>query len=699
MKRTITISLLMLVSFVAAFAQKSIQQYKGAEATKFYKGATEVYVSEKRNTVSFIRVRDDESISTSTAISWLKHDVLKASANDDFKFYHDSKDKSGNIHYRYHQYYKNLRVEYGSYNLHTRGDKVRSANGEWYRIGDLNTTPSISANDAYQAACNYVAAKVWWHEREDSPNNELIILPHDGQFSLVYKCDVYSKEPFTRQWIYVDANNASVVKTENRIHNTDVEGTAITAYNGTQTIVSDSFALNQFRLQDHTRGAGVETYNGSEPNDFVNGSKDWDLSGSFDIYALDAHFGAEATYDFYDQNFDWQSVDGNGTQKLKSLVHTGPGINAFWDGTYMSYLDGDNSNGNHPLTSLDVCGHELTHGVTEHSSGLQYSGESGGLNESFSDIAGCTERFLAYADATWVLGDQFFYPIRDMEHPNLYECPDTYHGDFWNNLGSDVHITSGVQNFWYVLIVDGGSGVNDNGDAYYVESLGLHDSYNIAISNDIFYLTSNSDYDEARAMSIQAAIDLYGDCSNQVIQVTNAWYAVGVGDPYSNAVTAAFLTPQTSFCSYPAEASFNNASQNATSYLWDFGDGNTSTDASATVTHTYDNPGVYTVTLTASGTTGCNTNDVLTLTNLITVDTIGNTLPASCTTTTTGTPGDFGIYRVLFNTIDKYTPNDDGYQDYTCSDFTYLIAGDNYPITVWTNPELFSGGNDEDLRV
>src|SRR5699024_2375596 len=104
--------------------------------------------------------------------------------------------------------------------------------------------------------------------------------------------------------------------------------------------------------------------------------------------AVDAHANAQKTYDYYEDTFDRDSVDDNG-QPLLSRVHVGDNWNnASWNGTYMSYGDGDGERFHSLAGALDVAAHEMTHGVIQHTSGLIYRNESGALNESIEDIFG-----------------------------------------------------------------------------------------------------------------------------------------------------------------------------------------------------------------------------------------------------------------------------------------------------------------------
>ncbi len=684
---TLFLSAVIICCSINLFAQRGSQHLSGVDAAKIYKGASKITISSKRNTISSIQLLPDQNIPTERSKQWLKNDVLKVPAEIDLIQYNQFNDKIGFSHVRYREHYKGVPVEYGVYYVHNRGGKVVSANGEWYNGINISTTPKNTSQKAYEAACNNMNAKVWWHEEEETDNNKLMILPVEGQFKLIYKCDVSSWEPRNREWVYVDATDGSIVKTESRIHETDVEGTAVTAYCGVKPIICDSFQSGTYRLHDYSRGAGVETFNVSEPNDFTSITKDWDYFGGFDIYALDAHFGAEATYDYYYDNYGWSSVDGAGTQKLKSLVHAGGGINAFWDGTYMSYLDGDASMGVTPLTSLEVCGHELTHGVTEHSSALVYSCESGGINESMSDIFGCTVRFLYTTYGTWYLGDQFNYLIRNMSNPNEFSNPDCYDGTYWSNC-PEVHSGSGVGNFWYYLLSDGGSGVNDVGNSYFVEGLGLVDAGAIAFRSNTVYLTPNSEYADLYDQAVLSAQDLFGGCSNQAVQTANAGYAVNIGGPFQDAVTAIFSPSQKQFCSLPATVDFNNGSLNGTDYLWDFGDGNTSTEMSPS--HTYNSVGDYTVTLIVNGIALCNTTDTMVFSS-INVQNIGQPLPPSCIPTDTLPGNKFGILNLTLADINNSSSNaTEGYKDFSCSAFTELVAGNPYVGSI----KVGTGGDD-----
>ena len=131
------------------------------------------------------------------------------------------------------------------------------------------------------------------------------------------------------------------------------------------------------------------------------------------------------TYDFYKKIFNRNSVDGRG-MRLESTVHYGNHYNnAFWNGTQMVYGDGDQELFNRFTSCVDVVGHEITHGVTQFEAALEYQGQSGALNESFSDVFGTLVKQYTQSQnvdqADWLIGDDLFIKkgvaLRSMKDP------------------------------------------------------------------------------------------------------------------------------------------------------------------------------------------------------------------------------------------------------------------------------------------
>jgi hypothetical protein len=163
-----------------------------------------------------------------------------------------------------------------------------------------------------------------------------------------------------------------------------------------------------------------------------------------------------------------------------------------------------------------------------------YYGESGALNEGFSDIWGaCVENYAKPSPFNnWLLGeDAVMNGIRSLSSPSVKGQPTTYHGNNWyygSNYSIYVHTNSGILNYWFYLLTMGGIGTNDNGVNFSVSGIGIDKSSKIAYKMLTSYLTSGSDYSDAQGKSILAAKSLYGNNSTEVTQVANAWNAVGL---------------------------------------------------------------------------------------------------------------------------------------------------------------------------
>jgi Zn-dependent metalloprotease len=555
-------------------------------------------------------------------------------------------DKLGMVHYRYQQTLNSVPVEGTMYIVHTRNGLVESISGDL--VGNITTgNVTVTPQQAIESALAYVNATEYkWQSAEAEkalkentnnpnatyyPNPALVYVVKnnrltDGAFELAYKMDVYAVKPFSRSYVYVNATTGAVLNSQNRIWHVNTTATALTQYSDTQTIITDSYTSG-YRLRETGRGNGIRTYNAQNSTnpgntDFSNATTFWNnVNANLDQYATDAHFASEETYDFYYNNFSRNSIDANGLA-LVAYVHYDTDLdNAFWDGGSMNYGDGSATNNTTPYTTLDIGGHEITHGLTQFTANLNYDSESGALNEAFSDIMGvCIRQYVNHKPVPeYRIGIDNGPVFRSMQNPKAYGQPDTYLGTYWYTGTQDnggVHTNSGVANHWFYVLAQGEAGSTDFGAAYNVTGVGIESAQMIAYRTLTVYLTPGSQYADARYYSIKAAEDLFGVCSPQVRATTNAWYAVGVGPAFVQAVDANFGAPVVNACSVPANISFIDSSINAEYYRWDFGDGQTSFSQSPT--HTYTTYGTFSVKLLAwSGSCG---TDSITKTALITVN-------------------------------------------------------------------------------
>lgn len=334
-----------------------------------------------------------------------------------------------------------------------------------------------------------------------------------------------------------------------------------------------------------------DDFGGSYTISTSTGTQSWSGSGNNGNYvitnsghpAVDVHWGMEKTYDFYSNVFSRNSYDGNGSI-LKNYVNgalqiMGTQLNAgALPAPYnvMVYgMGGQYGNVTMlPLVGIDVAGHEYSHMVVNYNGngGLTYQGESGALNESFADIMGTCVEFYANVNPDWLMGEDCVSgasSFRSMSNPNaggLGAQPDTYNGQYWantSNLQNDhggVHTNSGVQNFWFYLLCQGGSGTNDLNNAYSVTGIGIAQARAIAYRNLTNYLSPTATYMDAYNGSLQAAQDLYGNPSTQYTAVRQAWYAVGIGNDPSNfcSGTTNLTAPSGTIADGSGSANYNN---------------------------------------------------------------------------------------------------------------------------------------------
>ncbi len=639
-------------------------------------------------------------------------DLFQFRAEDGLRFLSEYSDKNTNEkYYKFQQYYNEVPIEFSLIRFKEKEAKIKTVVGDYY----LNVVPenrtSINKNQALEFAKAAVPAEVYkWELKEEEnrlkveldkpdfsydPKTTLVILPINGSFRYAYRLDIYTHQPDSRYNVYIDAENGDVLRKTSVICNIDVKGVAHTKYHGTQYIQTDSVAPTNFILREnnrHNRGMKIETRNaqtGAENGsvDFTDTDNIWDVvNPQKDEAALDCHFSVEQTYDYYYDSLGRDSYDDNGSKLLQYMHFDQNWFNAQWTGSYSRYGDGNGE----PLTSIDIVSHEITHGVTQFTAGLEYQLESGALNESFSDIFGTVVEFNKLtAGASWIIGQRSF-ALRDMSNPNAFGNPDCYGGKYWTNTvdcmpsgGNDwcgVHNNSGVQNFWFFLLSEGGAGTNDIGSQYQVNGIGMNKAARIAYKNLRDYLNPQSNYADARAGSIQAAMDLYGYDSPEMIAVMNAWYAVGVGQPYSFLPVANFKL-SSPICNPNSFASFVNMTSSGQSYLWDFGDGATSTDENPT--HQYSTVGSYTVKLIATNQNGI---DTIVKNNFVKIFTDAP-ITSTCDVNMLSPIGTTGIYRVQFADIDNMSPgpqNEDPYMDYNCSRAS-LQRNQEYPIQINTH--------------
>lgn len=494
-----------------------------------------------------------ESYSSQNSTQIFK-EVLNPSPRTSFTTLKQEQDPLGFTHKKMQQYFNGVKVEFATVTLSSKEGMVKTMNTAYSPIADdFGTSPTISKSQAFNRAISHVGAtKYMWQNPAEAalsdnykkPVGELVILPAMENISttnrLAYKFDIYATAPLYRADVYIDAQTGQFIMENKIIHHANVSATGTSLYNGKVSFTADN-ASGRYRLRQTADGNGIQTFNMNNGTNYNNAYEITSNSTNFtsNRTGVQAHFGAERTHKYFKQKHNRNSYNNAGAVIRSYVSYDSNYVNAFWDGSRMTYGDGDGVNYG-PLVSLDICGHEIAHGVTSYSANLVYSYESGALNESFSDIFGESIEKFATGSNDWLMGDQIGAggsggALRSMKNPNAYGNPDTYKGSYWYGGSGDsggVHTNSGVQNYWFYILSVGKSGTNDKGNSFNVSAIGMDKAGAIAYRNLTVYLNANSNYNDARNGAIQSAKDLYGAGSAEEIATTNAWYAVGVGAAY-----------------------------------------------------------------------------------------------------------------------------------------------------------------------
>ncbi|MFI8684207.1 M4 family metallopeptidase [Rossellomorea sp. NPDC077527] len=478
---------------------------------------------------------------------------FKGDAKLSFKVKDKQKDDLGFTYLRIQQVYKGTPVYGAELTAHVNKDGVLTALSgapiaNLDAKQDLKKAKKVSKKEAVSMGeKDLVKAVGSQPDYEYAPKSDSVIYVKDGEAHYAYLVNYNFLAPEPGNWNYfVDAVTGDILGKVNEIHEAGGKpggGGAVTG--GTNTVGSgkgvlgDTKSLNTYLasstyyLQDLTRGSGVFTYDGKNRTRLPGSlwaDSDNVFNASYDAAAVDAHYYAGKTYDYYKNTHNRNSYDGNGGA-LNSTVHYGRNYNnAFWNGQQMVYGDGDGSTFISLSGGVDVVAHELTHAVTDTTADLIYQNESGAINESMSDIFGTLVEFDANINPDWEIGEDIYTPnksgdaLRSMSDPTKYGDPDHYSVRYTGTQDNGgVHINSGIGNKAAYLLSQGGThyGVSVSG----IGNAKTGKIYYRALTQ---YLTPSSNYSQLRSAAVQAATDLYGAGSAEVASVKAAYNAVGV---------------------------------------------------------------------------------------------------------------------------------------------------------------------------
>jgi len=349
--------------------------------------------------------------------------------------------------------------------------------------------------------------------------------------------------------VIVDADSGVVLDAWDDVHTGAANGSGRGFFNGTVGLVTNSTGTG-YELKDPSRGGqytvDMGNKQGGKGSLFTDADNAWG-DGSLanrQTVGVDAQYGTAVTWDYY-KNVHGRSGIANDGVGAYNRVHYGRNYNnAFWSDSCfcMTYGDGDGTTFN-PFDSLDVAGHEMTHGVTSRPANLTYSGESGGLNEGTSDIFGTAVEFYA-ANANdpgdYLIGEKLYKSGANALRSMIQPSSDGRSADCWySTVGSlDVHYSSGVANHFFYLLAEGTNAGSPSktckaGDTRVATGTATLAGIGRAKAEKIWYraltvyMTSSTNYAGARSATLNAAGDLFGAGSAEQSAVAAAWTAVG----------------------------------------------------------------------------------------------------------------------------------------------------------------------------
>ncbi|HEU5035893.1 MAG TPA: M4 family metallopeptidase [Nocardioides sp.] len=457
-------------------------------------------------------------------------------------------DADGATHVRMDRFYRGLPVLGGDLVVHQGSEGAfRGVSKTLDRAVRVSVTPTVTRS----AAGDKVA--------RPAERTRLVVDATSGTARLAWEVLTGGKQHDgtpSRLATYVDARTGAVIRREQQIQT--VDGSGQTLYSGTVPLsVTKSGTTYQLK-NDGVRGNTYTTDMNNKSDSYacqlfgINCATGTLITSTSTVFGngtnsnrasagADAQYGSNETWDYYKTTFNRNGIFGNGAGSYNRVHYGSKYVNAFWDGAKMTYGDGDGTNYG-PLVSLDVAGHEMSHGVTENTAGLTYSGESGGLNEATSDIFGTMVEFFANNandPGDYLIGEEFdlknHLGFRRMDNP----ASDGSSLNCWSATAgnADVHYSSGIGNHFFYLLSEGSGAKTLNGVSYNsptcngstVTGIGRDAAAAIWYRALTVYMTSSTNYAGARTATLNAAKDLYGAGSTQYNAVAAAWSAVSVG--------------------------------------------------------------------------------------------------------------------------------------------------------------------------
>tara|TARA_R110002072_G_scaffold149458_1_gene297306 strand:- start:2248 stop:4542 length:2295 start_codon:yes stop_codon:yes gene_type:complete len=481
----------------------------------------------------------------------------------------------GSTNTYYQQLYKGYPVDGSSYILHRENGKATYANGLLFDSVDISVGKTLST-----ATNSQIIHAAYQDVQIVDTEGPLILAGANeakNKFWFCYKTLVFNEKDKLPYQVYVDINRQNVLKVVPVIHAFTEPGKGTTTtgkqvsfnteyrdkISGQMGSVTIEKLESGFRLYDsirkiHTVSANNLSYRedtyykptGEETitsTGFTQILYESDLFEKDNIWsdapaAVEAHWGSAMTYDYFKDNFNREGMDNSNGYLKVAVNYSKNYIGAHYNSNFKYLVFGDGHNDKDPLTDLDIVAHEYSHGVTYSYADMNFNGESGSITEAISDIFAVAVTFYE-GNGDWSIGERVIQgKSRNIKDPKANGRPDTYKGEYWQeyptsfelsldlNKGKSRHQNGTVLSHWFYLLSEGGKGENDNEDYYEIEKIGMEKAANI-VYNSYQDLIPSITFRQYRDITLSAAKRLYGECSNEMKQVTNSWYAVGLGDP------------------------------------------------------------------------------------------------------------------------------------------------------------------------
>ncbi|WP_256918905.1 M4 family metallopeptidase [Streptomyces hilarionis] len=473
------------------------------------------------------------------------------------------RDADGTTHTRYERTYAGLPVLGGDLVVHSADGRTTVSWASEATVKVPSLTPKLSAAGAAGKAL--AAAKgdaVTAASQKRAPR--LVVWASAGKAVLAWESVIGGVQkdgtPSELQ-VVIDATTGKPLLSAEKVHT----GTGTGQYVG-EVPVGSTLSGSTYQLTDPDR-AGHKTYDLKQGTSgtgtlFTDDNDVWGngLPADRQTAGVDVAYGAAATWDYYKEEFGRNGIRNDGVAAYSRAHYGSNYVNAFWQDSCFCMTYGDGSGNTHPLTALDVAAHEMSHGVTAATANLNYSGESGGLNEATSDIFAAAVEFhshLAADPGDYLVGEKIDIngdgtPLRYMDKPSK----DGASRDSWSSSlgGLDVHYSSGPANHFFYLLSEGSGAKTVNGVSYDsptsdgrpVTGVGIENAAAIWYRALTTYMTSTTDYAGARTATLQAAGDLFGAYSPTYLAVADAWAAINVGNRIALGVNLAPIADQTS---------------------------------------------------------------------------------------------------------------------------------------------------------